>query len=83
MSKHEDELVELHKFVDELGEEMKHRLVKKYYDNFRGWDNPDFRDQFKARAMNAILEGKFIDAMNFCGMVHMIDKNQKEQDGDV
>lgn len=74
-----DELIELHALISDVSQAMKDRLVQKYYDGYRGWDNPDLRDQLKARALQKVLEGDFIDAMNLCAMVYNIDNKLKEE----
>jgi hypothetical protein len=80
MRNEKDELVALHDLVGEVSRLMKKRLLEKYYAGYRGWDNPELRDQLKARALDKILKGEFIDAINFCAMCYNIDMILKEQD---
>lgn len=80
MANEKDELIELHDLVTEVSHQMKTRLVEKYYAGYRGWDDPNLREQLKGRALDKILEGDFIDAMNFCAMCYNIDKIKAEHD---
>jgi hypothetical protein len=80
----DDFLRELHKLtdsVDQFAIEMKHRLIKKMFEGYTGWDDPSMREQWANDLRDQLVEdlnnGKEADIANRAMMLYFLNRQAK------
>ena len=62
------EVMALNTLVDDFAAEMKRRLIEKFNQGYRGWDNEDELDAMMDRFIRCVREARWVDAANMSAM---------------
>jgi hypothetical protein len=72
-----DEKNSIRMAVKEFADEMLKRMLAKYDEGKRGWDDPEMKNEIFSGLCNACQKTKWVDVANFAMMLWRFDKEKK------
>lgn len=75
-----DETIALYTAVFRFSQVMKHKLLKKYGEGKRGWDDPTILEFLKKSLAEHVAKGDMVDVANLAMFIWNIEYNQKKHE---
>ena len=62
------------KLIAEVATKMRERMLEKFSEGLKGWDDENCLESFKERAATKVAEGDWLDALNYIAMIRNLEK---------